>query len=86
MPASSTSGSPSRVIYVSEGHGECYGVGVESSLGQCCGDCSLLRMVTVGTKGEAGHSALPWGKKWVWSWRVTQNLRPGHIHVAWPSP
>lgn len=62
MPASSTSGSPSRVIYVSEGRGECRGVVVGSSLGQFCGDCSLLRMVTVGSKGEAGPSALPWGK------------------------
>lgn len=62
MPASSTSGSPSRVIYVSEGHGECCGVVVGSPLGQFCGDCSLLRMVTVGSKNEARHSALPWGK------------------------
>lgn len=38
------------------------GVVVGSSLGQFCGDCSLLKMVTVGSKGEAGHPALPWGK------------------------
>ena len=31
-------------------------------MGQFRGDCSLLKMVFVGSKGEARHSALPWGK------------------------